>query len=226
MSDDHIPGQGSLTQESAPDVASDAALEAARISERLVAAILSGHRAAEDEFALRYMRPVKAMLMARSRNPDLAADLVQDVMIEAICALRRGQLREPAKLSSFVIAIARNLLNSHFRGEARRPESLELPDNLPDLSRGEDRMEEQQREMLVMVAMASLDPLDKSILQMTLVDGLKPGVIAERLRLAPDVVRQRKLRATRRVIDLVRGQSQTAPPIHLNTGHMITGQRK
>jgi hypothetical protein len=53
---------------------------------------------------------------------------------------------------------------------------------------------------------------------MTLVDGLKPGVIAERLRLHPDVVRQRKLRATRRVIDLVRGQSQTGSNLHLVTG--------
>jgi len=127
-------------------------------------------------------------------------------------------LREPAKLSSFVIAIARNLLNSHFRGEVRRPESLELPDNLPDLSPASDLAEEQERESLALNAIASLDPLDRLILQMTLVDGLKPGVIAERLRLNPDVVRQRKLRATRRVIDLVRAESQTGSNIHLVTG--------
>ena len=213
--------QDSMSQDGSPDGAADTAQEAARRSERLVAAILNGDHAAEAEFAVHYMRPVKAMLLARSRNPDLAADLVQDVMIEAICALRRGQLREPAKLSSFVIAIARNLLNSHFRGEVRRPESLELPDNLPDLSPASDQLEERERETLVLSALASLDPLDKSILQMTLVDGLKPGVIAERLHLHPDVVRQRKLRATRRVIDLVRGQSQTGSNLHL-----ITGQRK
>ena len=56
---------------------------------------------------------------------------------------------------------------------------------------------------------------------MTLVDGLKPGVIAERLRLNPDVVRQRKLRATRRVIDFVRSPSQTASNVH-----SIAGQKK
>jgi hypothetical protein len=146
MSDDQIAGPGSTTQGSVTGAAeriaaaeqaaaANAARETAQRSERLVAAILNGDRAAESEFALHYMRPVKAMLLARSRNPDLAADLVQDVMIEAICALHRGQLREPAKLSSFVIAIARNLLNSHFRGEVRRPESLELPDNYPTFPR-------------------------------------------------------------------------------------------
>jgi RNA polymerase sigma-70 factor (ECF subfamily) len=174
---------------------------------------------AEQAFALRYMRPVKAMLMARSRNPDLTADLLQDVMIEAICALRCGQLREPAKLSSFVIAIARNLLNSHFRGEVRRPESLGLPDDLPDLSSRASQIEDMERENLAMSAIASLEPIDRSILQMTLVDGLKPGLIAERLRLSSDVVRQRKVRATRRVMEFVQRKSQT-----FSFSHFVKGQ--
>ena len=203
-------GNDSLTQE--------AAREAAREKEQLVAAIVGGDREAERAFAQRYLGPVRAMLLARSRNPDLAGDLVQDVMIEAICALRRGQLRDPQKLSSFVIAIARNVLNSHFRGEIRRPASLELPDNLPDLTSNIGQVEEQERETLALRAIASLEPLDKSILQMTLIDGLKPGVIAERLRLNPEVVRQRKLRATRRVIEFVRRQSQTDSAVHLVTG--------
>jgi RNA polymerase sigma factor (sigma-70 family) len=197
---------GSLTQ------------DAAQENERLVRAIANGDREAEQAFATRYLRPVKAMLLARSRNPDVVADLLQDVMIEAICALRRGQVREPAKLSSFVSAIARNRLNNHYRASARTPESLEFPDNLPDLSSDKSRMEEQERDNLAMSAIASLDPVDQSILQMTLVDGLKPGIIAQRLSLNPDVVRQRKLRATRRVIDFVRRQSQTDSSNHIVVG--------
>jgi RNA polymerase sigma-70 factor (ECF subfamily) len=192
--------------------------EAGQENERLVRAILDGDREAEQTFAARYLRPVKAMLLARTRNPDVAADLLQEVMIEAICALRRGQLREPAKLSSFVIAIARNRVNNHFRASERTPESLEFPENLPDLSSDTIRIEEQERENLAMNAISSLDPLDRSILQMTLVDGLKPGVIAQRLQLNPDVVRQRKLRATRRVIDFVRRQSQNDLPDHIVVG--------
>jgi RNA polymerase sigma factor (sigma-70 family) len=206
MSFEHGDNPGSLTQ------------EAAQQNERLVRAIANGDLEAEKSFAARYLRPVKAMLLARSRDPDVAADLLQETMIEAICALRRGQVREPAKLSSFVIAIARNRLNNHFRSSARQPESLEFPENLPDLKSDATRMEEQERENLAMSAIASLDPLDKSILQMTLLDGLKPGVIAQRLGLNPDLVRQRKLRATRRVIDFVRRQSQTDSSDHIVVG--------
>lgn len=206
MSVDDSDKPGSLTQ------------EAARENARLVRAIVDGDREAERAFAARYLRPVRTMLLARSRNPDLTADLLQDAMIEAICALRRGQLREPAKLTPFVIAIARNVLNNHYRTSVRRPESLELPDDLPDLSSATNRVEEQERETLAMHAISSLDAVDRTILQMTLVDGLKPGVIAQRMRLSPDVVRQRKLRATRRVIDFVGRQSQTNPPDHFNTG--------
>jgi RNA polymerase sigma-70 factor (ECF subfamily) len=190
-------------------------------SERLVLAIGGGDREAERAFALYYQPRVRAMLLARSRNPDLAADLVQDVMIEAICALRRGQLREPQKLSAFVLAIARNLLNSHYRGAVRQPDSLEFPDDLPDLSSAASRLEDEQRETMALAAIASLEAVDKSILQLTLVDGLKPGAIAQRLRLSPDVVRQRKLRATRRVVDFVRGRSQKPASIHIMTGQKI-----
>jgi RNA polymerase sigma-70 factor, ECF subfamily len=183
-------------------------------NDRLVQAIQDGDREAEHAFVERYLRPVKAMLLARSRNPDLAADVLQDVMMDAITALRRGQLREPAKLSSFVIGIARNRLNNHYRSSVRQPESLEFPDLLPDSSSNAEKMETQERETLAMDAISSLDPIDKTILQMTLVDGLKPGVIAQRLSLNPDVVRQRKLRATRRVIEFVRRQSQSENPHH------------
>jgi RNA polymerase sigma factor (sigma-70 family) len=187
-------------------------------NELLVRAIVDGNRDAERTFVARYLRPVRAMLLARSRNPDLTADLLQDAMIDAICALRRGQLRDPASLTPFVVGIARNLINNHYRAAARHPELLELPDDLPDLSAATDHVLEQEREDLAMRAIASLDPLDKAILQMTLVNGFKPGVIAQRLRLNPNVVRQRKLRATRQVIDLVRGLSQKDAFDHFNTG--------
>ena len=207
MSGDYNESSGSLTD------------GAAQQNERLVQAIGEGDHEAEQAFAARFLRPVRAMLMARSRNPDLTADHAQDVMIEAICSLRRGQLREAAKLPGFVIAIARNRLNSYYRS-SRRTEALELPDDLPDLSSASHQLEDQQRSTQAMAAIESLDPLDRKILQMTLVDGLKPGIIAARLQLSPDVVRQRKLRATRRVTEFVRVQSQTGSADHIIVGRV------
>jgi RNA polymerase sigma factor (sigma-70 family) len=186
-------------------------------NERLVSAVAQGDRNAEREFVERYQPRVRAMLLARTRNSEVTADLVQDVIIEALCALRRSKLREAAKLTPFVLGIARNLLNSHFRDVSRQPESLELPDDLPDLSSAAARLEDEERESAAMRALSSLEPVDRTILRMTLVDGLKPGAIAQKLRLKPDVVRQRKLRATRRLIDFLSGRSQNASPIHIVT---------
>jgi RNA polymerase sigma-70 factor (ECF subfamily) len=184
----------------------------------LVRAIAAGDRHAEQAFVDRYLPPVRAMLLARSRNPDLALDLRQDVMIEALCALRAGRLNDPEKLTHFVIGIARNLLNNHFRS-ARRTEPIEAPEDLPDLSCATQAVEDEQRSQRALHAISSLDRVDRDILLMTLVEGLKPGAIAERLGLSNDVVRQRKQRATRRVIDLVRPMSQNPPG-----GHFIVGR--
>jgi RNA polymerase sigma factor (sigma-70 family) len=185
---------------------------------RTVAAVAQGDRDAEQAFVDRYLPRLRALLLARTRNADMASDLLQDVILETICALRRGQLREPSKLTAFVLGIARNLLNSHFREAARQPDSLELPDDLPDQGAAAAKLEDRERESAAMNAIAGLEVIDRTILQMTLVDGLKPGVIARKLMLKPEVVRQRKLRATRRVIDSMRSRSQSSPAIHLVTG--------
>jgi RNA polymerase sigma-70 factor (ECF subfamily) len=191
------------------------AIETVLETEQLVSAIASGDREAEQRFVSIYLPSVKVMLRARTRNAEIAADLLQDVMIEAICALRRGQLREAEKLPAFVLGIARNLLNNHFKGIARQPVSLESPDEVIDLNDATEAIAERQEHDLVRRAISALDPTDQSILQLTLAEGLKPGAIAERLSLNPDVVRQRKVRATRKLVDFVSRLSQSKSAIHI-----------
>jgi RNA polymerase sigma factor (sigma-70 family) len=193
--------------------------EASTIEESvgLVEGIARGDRSAEATFVQRYLPRVRALLLARSRNPDLTADLQQEVMIESLCALRRGQLREASKLAAFVIGIARNLLNNYFRVQKRQPECEEFAEEIY-LPVAEHEREEMDRRELAARAIDSLDPVDRRILTMTLVDGFKPGLIAERLGLKPEVVRQRKLRATRRVTELVRQLSQSSGKVHSIAG--------
>jgi len=94
-------------------------VEHAQQEEQLVLAIASGDPEAEQIFVLQYLPKVRAMLLARTRDPEVAADLQQDVMIEAICALRRGQLRDAAKLSAFVRGIAGNILKVPLASQSR-----------------------------------------------------------------------------------------------------------
>jgi RNA polymerase sigma factor (sigma-70 family) len=191
----------------------------------LVNGIAHGDQTAEAAFVERYSKPVRAMLLARSRNPDLTADLQQEVLMEALCALRKGALREPAKLTAFVLGIARNLLNNHFRTQGRQPETEPFAEEIHQQLYDDEHEETERREMAAR-AIDSLQTIDRSILSMTLVDGLKPAMIAERLRMTPDVVRQRKVRATRRVVEVVRQMSQIASDSHSTMSQKLGGNPK
>ncbi len=174
--------------------------------------ILAGDRYAEDDL-LRYFSPrIFLLLCARTRDREASRDLLQDALIAVLRALRQGQLRDHDKLAAFVLGIARNIAQSYLRdGRQSREEPLGEEPACPVAS---DALEASERDLHVRQALAELDPTDQEILRMTLVDGCKPGVIADALGLTSEVVRQRKSRATKKVAQFVKGLSQTAgsPP--------------
>src|SRR5262249_43811391 len=141
---------------------------------------------------------VYALLCARTRDREASRDLLQDTLIVLIRALRQGQLREPGKLTAFVLGIARNTAQSHLRSRMRRrEEALTEEPFLPSMENAEN----QERERHLSEALSELDATDREILRMTLVDGYKPAMISKTLGMSSDVVRQRKSRATRKVAE-------------------------
>jgi DNA-directed RNA polymerase specialized sigma24 family protein len=67
--------------------------------------------------------------------------------------------------------------------------------------------------LLVFDELQRLDDTDRSIVGLTLAQGLKPGEIARALRLSPQVVRTRKTRAIKRLaIQLRAASSASVPP--------------
>jgi RNA polymerase sigma factor (sigma-70 family) len=60
-------------------------------------------------------------------------------------------------------------------------------------------IEEADRRRLVRSELAALEPRDREIVQLTLVEGLKPGEIAHRLGMSAELVRTRKSRAIKRL---------------------------
>jgi RNA polymerase sigma-70 factor, ECF subfamily len=165
----------------------------------LVSRLAQGDPAAES-LLVEYFGPrLRAMMMARTRDPELARDLAQDALIALLQALRQGQLRDHERLPAFAHGIARNIVNNFFRTRQREPQSQPLVDDLAVFSTSEDP-EEQERLTLVRKGLADLSPGDREILKMTLADGLKPGEIADRLGLTAEVVRARKSRAQKRIV--------------------------
>lgn len=88
-------------------------------SSELVARVMAGERAAEEELVHRYSRGVSTILRLTTDDRSLSEDLAQDTFAIAIQKLRQGELREPERLAGFICGIARNLAIACLR-KARR----------------------------------------------------------------------------------------------------------
>ena len=86
----------------------------------LVSRILSGDRQAESELVERYSRGVTFIIRRETRDASQADDLYEETFCIVLEKIRRGDVREPEKLSGFICSIARNLVIEHFRKAARQ----------------------------------------------------------------------------------------------------------
>ncbi len=164
--------------------------------------IRHGDTSAETELVREFTQRIFVMSLVRTHDREIACELVQDVLMAVIGALRKGQLQDPDRLAAFVHGTARNLINNRLRNESQRPLMEPLPEDLAQASSIE-QLEDAERARLVHLALQRLGQDDRKILLMTLVEGHKPGEIAATLGLTPEVVRTRKLRAVKKLTDLI-----------------------
>lgn len=176
---------------------------------KLVDRIRSGDGKAEEELVRHFSPRVFAMLMARTRDREASRDLLQDVLIAVLRSVREGALRDAERLAPFVHGTARNLVNNYFRDKVREPKTEELTDDCAGAMR-EDFLVADERERMVRKALSMMDETDRRIVLMTLVDGSKPGDIANQLGLSSEVVRQRKSRATKKIAEFIKGLSRSS----------------
>lgn len=95
----------------------------------LAVRIRAGDRSAEAEMVTRFGPGVAATLCRATGRRTLAEDLYQEAFQLAIAKIRRGELREPAKLPGFLCHLARNLAVGHFRRD-RQQQGEDLLDSL------------------------------------------------------------------------------------------------
>ena len=176
-------------------------------SEALVRRIGEGERAAEAELVAHYCDCVLAMALARTRDREAARELVDEVLMAVILTLRRGGVRDPSRLSGFVRGTATNVINGYVRASRRSVRTVPLDADFedPDPVDSYERLDWQD---LAGQALGLLGERDRRILQLSLVEGLKPGEIAARLGLSSIVVRQRKCRALRAIFLLLHDERQ------------------
>jgi len=174
----------------------------------LAARIRSREPSAEEEFVHLFSPRVALMVLVRTHDREAARDLAQDVMLAVVRAVRAEQLRDPERLVGFVFGTARNLINNYLRNRHRLPREDTL-EAARHLASPPNATEDTERIALVRRALRALDSTDRTILLLTLVEGLKPAAIGIRLGLTSEVVRARKSRALKKTIDRVKKLSRT-----------------
>jgi RNA polymerase sigma-70 factor (ECF subfamily) len=189
------------------DPESAAAAKAISLAQR----IRAGDPAAEEELFGAYYRGVLLIATARTRDPEAARDLAQEVFVAVLKALREGCLREAEKLPAFIQGTARNLINNFLRSRVRRSEcelderDLESPDPVEDL-------ESAERQRLVRREIDLCDPVDRQILVSSLIEGRSLAEIARQLNMSHEAVRARKSRLVKKITERFAGLSQKCGP--------------
>src|SRR6185295_6960843 len=84
----------------------------------LVRRIQAGDAAAESDLVSRFGRGVTMLIRRSSRDASAVDDIFQQTFQIALEKIRRGDVREPEKISTFLCSLARNLVVHHFRKAA------------------------------------------------------------------------------------------------------------
>jgi RNA polymerase sigma-70 factor, ECF subfamily len=106
----------------------------AAASSAIVQRIVEGDRTAEAELVARYARGVRLIINRSSSDRSAVDDLCQETFRIALEKIRRGDVRDPDRLSGFICSLARNLVVHHFRRAARTADAdiPDKPDPAPD----------------------------------------------------------------------------------------------
>lgn len=94
--------------------------EEATAAGQIARRIAMGDRAAEAELVGRYGERLGFLLRRWTRDDDAAKELFQETFHRALEKLRAGELREPERLSSYLVGLAKNLATYHYRKDDRR----------------------------------------------------------------------------------------------------------
>lgn len=100
----------------------------------LVQRIIAKDPRAEEEMILRYRNGVFQIIYQIVHNRPAAEDLCQDSLLKALEKIRRGDLREPEKLSGFICGIAKFVALGYIRKTRSSiiSEDVDAAEHIPD----------------------------------------------------------------------------------------------
>lgn len=148
-----------------------------------------------------YYGELKGYLVNRTKDPDLAEDLLQEIMLKAAYAHRNGVAVE--NIRAWFFQIARNTLADHYRKQSSQQQLIAT---LALREQGDDNFAQELRTLIdkYLQPMLSLLP-EKYAEPLILADlkGIPHKVIAEKLGLSVTAVKSRVQRARQKLIRLM-----------------------
>lgn len=94
------------------------------LSEQL-ARVTAGDRAAEATLCARFVPAVRLFWRRRVRTKDAVDELVQDVLLVLVEAMRKGAVEDPERLGGFVLGICKNIARDRAKQRERREQLWE-----------------------------------------------------------------------------------------------------
>lgn len=136
-------------------------------------------------------------IRARVSDPATAEDILQDVFVKI--QQRLGQLRDPAKLQSWIYLIARNAVIDHYR---TRKDTVEVPETLP-AEPGENDPEIEGLKASFRRMIYSLPEPYRDALVLTELEGLTQKELADRLGISLSGAKSRVQRAREQLREML-----------------------
>jgi RNA polymerase sigma-70 factor (ECF subfamily) len=74
---------------------------------------------------------LRSLILRRVRDPDVAADILQDAAVTTLEKLRKGEIAQPENIGGYLYRVALNHLRNYRRRDRSAMSSAELLDELP-----------------------------------------------------------------------------------------------
>lgn len=141
-------------------------------------------RAAFDALYERHLQPVHAYLLARTRDRELAADLVQETFLRAWRNIAEVGGLDASRQRAWLVAVARNLVIDRSRRTRSERTAMDRAGRLPPTGGGPDPVEQAhlgQDVAAVERAIAALPDDQRVLLSLQIMGGMTSADIGELL---------------------------------------------
>lgn len=158
---------------------------------------------AERALCHKYAGRIRGYGLRHLRDRAAADDLVQQVLLAVLTALREGRVEDQSRLDAYVLGTCRNAVMDVRRGEARRRRVAERGTaGLPEAYEPEWATADRGR---LERCLHRLEPRDRAVVWATFVEDRDAEEIGQAMRLTTGNVRVIRHRALARLLECVEG---------------------